>query len=57
MALSLTQLADHLDAFVRLLTLKGEQELFSLLRIAREENQLSAGTMLWRGLGKLDSAF
>lgn len=47
MALSLTQLADHLDAFIRLLSPKGEQKLVSLLRIAREENQLSAGTMLW----------
>lgn len=51
MALSLTKLADHLDAFIRLLSPKGEQELFSLLRIAREENQLSAGTMLWERPG------
>lgn len=58
MALSLTQFADHLDAFIRLLSLKGKQELFSLVRIARKENQLSAGTICpGRGLGELDSAF
>lgn len=49
MALSLTQLTDHLDALVRLLSLKRKQELYSLLRIAREENQLSASTMPWEG--------
>ena len=49
MALSLTWLNDRLDALVRLLSLKEKQELFSLLRIAREENQLSASTMLWEG--------
>lgn len=48
MALSLTQLANHLDAFVRLLSLKGKRKLFAE-DIDREENQPSAGTMLWAG--------